>query len=101
MCKSDLSQTIWRKMKTFLPVLLAIWFLTRFYIPGSINTAVTMQSLPPIEGIDAISSPVIFSLCSYVCTKNVMHAVEVLKSWATPHTLLAFHSEQSHFSSKS
>lgn len=45
MCKSDISQTIWRKMKTFLPVLLVIWFLIRFYIQGSINTAVAMQSL--------------------------------------------------------
>lgn len=56
---------------------------------------------PLIEGIDAISSSLMPSLSSYVNIKNAVHAGEVLKSWVTPHTLLAFHGEQSHFSSKS
>lgn len=101
MCKSDISQTMWRKMKTFLPVLWVIWFLTRLYIQGSINTAAAMQSLPWKKVLMLLSGPVILSLSSYVYIKNLTHAVEGLRSWVTPHTLLAFHGEQSHFSSKS
>lgn len=56
---------------------------------------------PLVDGSDAVSSSGIRSLSSYVYIKNVVHAEEVLKSRITPHTLLAFHGEQSHFSSKS